>query len=269
MMTRQAQRSRRERLRCRLDRAVEGWRCTATSDAEPRSARMRDRYPWPPPASRIRRPRTSGWRARWTARVTRKALRPCTGMRPRRVTPTGPGTRRAPWVTCCSGGETLPGPRLPGSASSSHATPSGPARRTGWVVAPSGAATGVYAHASLWAAVGIAAAQIALLLPGRAAASPRRQHPHRARVSHHEFLVMFNFVVMPIPWEETPEQDRGLPDPVAGHAARVRRSHAGDYMELRGIRRYRSRLRLAARGHRLASRYRPGAETGPGAGSCS
>jgi len=107
------------------------------------------------------------------------------------------------------------------------------------------------------------------LLPGRAAASPRRQHPHRARVSHHEFLVMFNFVVMPIPWEETPEQDRGLPDPVAGHAARVRRSHAGDYMELRGIRRYRSRLRLAARGHRLASRYRPGAETGPGAGSCS
>lgn len=34
---------------------------------------------------------------------------------------------------------------------------------TGWVVAPSGAATGVYAHASLWAAVGIAAAQIALL----------------------------------------------------------------------------------------------------------
>lgn len=93
----------------------------------------------------------------------------------------------------------------------------------------------------------------------RAAASPRRQHPHRARVSHHEFLVMFNFVVMPIPWEETPEQDRGLPDPVAGHAARVRR----------GIRRYRSRLRLAARGHRLASRCRPGAGTGPGAGSCS
>lgn len=31
------------------------------------------------------------------------------------------------------------------------------------MVAPSGAATGVYAHASLWAAVGIAAAQIALL----------------------------------------------------------------------------------------------------------
>jgi hypothetical protein len=33
----------------------------------------------------------------------------------------------------------------------------------GQVMAPSGAATGVYAHASLWAAVGLAAAQIALL----------------------------------------------------------------------------------------------------------
>ena len=35
----------------------------------------------------------------------------------------------------------------------------------GWpVMAPSGAATGVYAHPSLWAAVGLAAAQIALIL---------------------------------------------------------------------------------------------------------
>ena len=46
-----------------------------------------------------------------------------------------------------------------------------PSSATGWVVAPSGAATGVYAHASLWAAVVIAAAQIALLAaryyPGR------------------------------------------------------------------------------------------------------
>jgi hypothetical protein len=34
---------------------------------------------------------------------------------------------------------------------------------TGWVPAPSGAATGVYAHQSLWVAVVLAAAQIALL----------------------------------------------------------------------------------------------------------
>lgn len=34
---------------------------------------------------------------------------------------------------------------------------------TGMVIAPSGAATGVYAHPSLWAAVGLAVAQIALL----------------------------------------------------------------------------------------------------------
>jgi hypothetical protein len=34
---------------------------------------------------------------------------------------------------------------------------------TGWVPAPSGSATGVYAHPSVWVAVGLAAAQIALL----------------------------------------------------------------------------------------------------------
>ena len=34
---------------------------------------------------------------------------------------------------------------------------------TGMLMAPSGAATGVYAHASLWATVGLAAVQIALL----------------------------------------------------------------------------------------------------------
>jgi hypothetical protein len=38
-----------------------------------------------------------------------------------------------------------------------------PADMTGLVPAPSGAATGVYAHPSLWAAVGLAAAQIALV----------------------------------------------------------------------------------------------------------
>jgi hypothetical protein len=38
-----------------------------------------------------------------------------------------------------------------------------PADMMGLVPAPSGAATGVYAHPSLWAAVGVAAAQIALL----------------------------------------------------------------------------------------------------------
>jgi hypothetical protein len=90
---------------------------------------------------------------------------------------------------------------------------------TGLVPAPSGSATGVYAHPSLWAAVGLAAAQIALLAarycPGGRLRVPRDDILLVVVSGLACFLVLGDMLLVPGPWADvmTPV---GVPFPWEG-----------------------------------------------------
>jgi len=96
---------------------------------------------------------------------------------------------------------------------------------TGMVMAPSGVATGVYAHPSLWAAVGLAVAQIALLAA--------RYYPGgRLRVPGDGgllvlgsglvcLLVTADTLIIPRPWYDILNKAVGVPFPWEGTPYRL------------------------------------------------
>jgi hypothetical protein len=91
---------------------------------------------------------------------------------------------------------------------------------TGMVMAPSGAATGVYAHPSLWAAVGLAAAQIILLAaryyPGGRLRVPSDGDLLVVGSGLVCLLVTADTLIIPSPWYDILNKAVGVPFPWEG-----------------------------------------------------